>query len=341
LKSFCSRDYVYLRVMEDKRKSMQIVEYNNNNVCSYGTLSSVEFLPLPSVVTVGSYDGVHKGHRTILARLVAVAESRHLRSVVVTFEPHPRRVLNKVVSGPPGLLTTLDEKIDLLAGACVDLLFVVRFTADFAARSSDDFIRNILVRLLGAQSIIVGYDHAFGRDRSGGCHTLETLGRELDFDVEVVDEVRIGNEHFSSTRIRTLLESGKIEEANEFLGSPYLITGTVAHGDKRGRDIGFPTVNLALSDPNKLLPRAGVYLAQTVVNGEPFMAMMNIGVRPTVSTEGIKTVEAHIIGYSGTLYGRIIRFSILRFIRDEKKFTTLEELKIQLEKDKKTVEMYC
>ncbi len=320
---------------------MRIVEYDNNNVYSYGSLSPLEFLPTPSVVTVGSYDGVHKGHRMIIARMVAVAESRNLRNVVVTFEPHPRRVLKEAFSGPLGLLTTLDEKIDLLAGEGVDLLFIIRFTADFAARSSDDFIRNVLVRLLGAKSIIVGYDHAFGRDRSGGCHTLETLGRELDFDVEVVDEVRIGNEHFSSTRIRTLLESGRIEEANEFLGSPYLITGTVAHGDKRGREIGFPTVNLVLSDLNKLLPLAGVYMAQTVLHGESFMAMMNIGVRPTVSTDGIKTVEAHIIGYSGTLYGQIIRFSLLRFIREEKKFLTFEELKIQLEKDKKTVEMYC
>ncbi|MFZ4526788.1 MAG: riboflavin biosynthesis protein RibF [Chlorobium sp.] len=320
---------------------MDVVEYINNHVYSYGTLSPVEFLPLPSVVTAGSYDGVHKGHRMILDRMVAVAESRQLRSVVVTFEPHPRRVLKDAVFGPPGLLTTLDEKIGLLAGAYVDLLFVVRFTVDFASQSSDDFIRNILVRLLGAQSIIVGYDHAFGRDRSGGCHTLETLGRELDFDVEVVDEVLIGNEHLSSTRIRTLLENGKIEEANEFLGSPYLITGTVVHGDKRGREIGFPTVNLELLDPNKLLPRAGVYLAQTVVNGEPFMAMMNIGVRPTVSAEGIKRVEAHLAGYSGTLYGQIIMFSLLKFIREEKKFSNLAELKIQLEKDKKTVEMYC
>ncbi len=327
--------------MEDKRKSMRIVEYDNNHVNSYGSPSPVEFLPIASVVTVGSYDGVHKGHRMIIARMVAVAESRRLRSIVVTFEPHPRRVLKEAFFAPLGLLTTLDEKIDLLAGEGVDLLFVVRFTADFASRSSDDFIRNVLVGLLGAQSVIVGYDHAFGRDRSGGCHTLETLGRELDFDVEVVDEVLIGNEHFSSTRIRTLLEQGKIEEANEFLGSPYLITGTVVHGDKRGQEIGFPTVNLRLSDPNKLLPRAGVYLAQTIVNGEHFHAMMNIGVRPTVSAEGIKTVEAHLIGYSGTLYGSLIRFSLLKFIREEKKFLTLEELKIQLEKDKKTVEMYC
>ena len=320
---------------------MRIVEYDHNRICNYGSPGPVDFSATASAVTVGSYDGVHKGHRMIIARMVAIAQSRNLRSVVVTFEPHPRRVLKGIVSGPLGLLTTLDEKIGLLAGLSVDLLFVIRFTPDFATRSSDDFIRNILVGMLGAKSIIVGYDHAFGRDRSGSRKTLETLGCELGFDVEVVDEVRIGNEQFSSTRIRVLLDIGKIEEANAFLGSSYMVSGTVIDGDKRGRDIGFPTVNLRLSDPDKLLPRGGVYLAQTVLNGTVFMALMNIGVRPTVSVEGIKTVEAHILGYSGSLYGSMMSFSLLKFIREERKFSSLEELKMQIEKDKKTVELYC
>ena len=189
---------------------MRIVEYENNQVCNYGSATPVDFSATASAVTVGSYDGVHKGHRMIIARMVAIAEACSLRSVVVTFEPHPRRVLKGAVSGPLGLLTTLDEKIALLAGQGVDLLFVVRFTPDFASLSSDDFIRHVLVGLIGAKSIIVGYDHAFGRDRSGSHQTLETLGSELGFDVEVVDEVKIGNEHFSSTRIRVLLEGGKI-----------------------------------------------------------------------------------------------------------------------------------
>jgi len=320
---------------------MRIVEYDKNQLHGYGSATPEDFPATASAVTVGSYDGVHRGHRIIIARMVAIAKARSLRSVVVTFEPHPRMVLKGDVSGPLGLLTTLDEKIALLAGEGVDLLFVVRFTPDFASRSSDDFIRNVLVGLLGAKSIIMGYDHAFGRDRSGSGKTLATLGCELGFDVEVVEEVMIGNEHFSSTRIRVLLESGKIEEANAFLGSPYMITGTVVDGDKRGREIGFPTVNLRLSDPDKLLPRAGVYLAQTVLNGLSFMAMMNVGVRPTISFEGIKTVEAHILGYGGTLYGCVMSFNLLRFIRDETKFSSLEELKMQLEKDKKTVELYC
>ncbi len=320
---------------------MRIVEYDNGHVCNYGFATPIDFSVTASAVTVGSYDGVHKGHRMIISRMVAIAKQRKLRSVIVTFEPHPRRVLKGAVSGPLGLLTTLDEKIDLLSGEDVDLLFIVRFTPEFASRSSDDFIRNVLVGLLGAKSIVVGYDHAFGRDRSGSGQTLETLGSELGFDVEVVNEVMIGHEHFSSTRIRVLLANGKIEEANEFLGSSYMIGGTVIDGDRRGREIGFPTVNLRLSDPDKLLPRAGVYLAQTVLDGISFMALMNVGIRPTVSPDGKKTVEAHILGYRGTLYGCIIKFKLLKFIRDERKFSSLEELKKQIEKDKKTVELYC
>lgn len=320
---------------------MRIVEYDKGHICSYGSATPIDFSVTASAVTVGSYDGVHRGHRMIIARMVAIAKARNLRSVLVTFEPHPRRVLKGAVSGPLGLLTTLDEKISLLADEDVDLLFVVRFTPDFASRSSDDFIRNVLVGLLGAKSIIVGYDHAFGRDRSGSGKTLETLGSELGFDVEVVNEVMIGHEHFSSTRIRVLLANGKIEEANAFLGSPYMISGTVVDGERRGREIGFPTVNLRLSDSGKLLPRAGVYLAQTVLDGLSFMVLMNVGIRPTVSSEGITTVEAHILGYSGTLYGSTICFMLLKFIREERKFSSLEELKMQIEKDKKTVELYC
>jgi riboflavin kinase/FMN adenylyltransferase len=320
---------------------MRIVEYDNHLVYSFGSASPVDFTAEGSVVTVGSFDGVHKGHRMIISRLLDLAKRRSLRSVVVTFEPHPRKVLKGTVTASLGLLTTLEEKIDLLSREGVDLLFVVRFTPDFAARSSDDFIRNVLVNMLGAKSIIVGYDHGFGRNRSGSGLTLEHLGRELGFEVEVLGEVLIGNEHFSSTRIRELLEQGLIDEANEFLGSNYMISGVVVDGDKRGRQLGFPTVNLKLSDPDKLLPKSGVYLAQTVLDGLTFNSMMNIGVRPTVTSGGIKTVEAHIVGYSGTLYGRYLKFTLLGFIREERHFSSLEELKMQLEKDKKTVELYC
>lgn len=319
---------------------MHIIEYDGHKVFRYGSHSSVVFLPVPSAVTIGSYDGVHKGHRVIISRMVSQAEHNHLRSVVVTFEPHPRRVLNPSSDMLPGLLTTLDEKIDLLSCERVDLLFVIRFTAAFAARSSEDFIRMVLVKLLGARNVIVGYDHAFGHDRQGSRQTLMALRSELGYAVDVVDEVLIDDEHFSSTRIRHLLAEGNIEQANVFLGSPYMISGHVVEGARLGRTIGFPTVNLELSDCNKLLPRSGVYQAQTMVNGLYYMAMMNIGVRPTVSTSGQTTIEAHLLGFNGNLYGRFLRFHLMKFIREERKFSSVGELQQQLEKDRKAVEFY-
>ena len=309
---------------------MRIVEYDGG----------APFPREPSAVTVGSFDGVHRGHRKIISRMVSIARSRGLRSVVVTFEPHPRRVLEGGVSEPLGLLTTLDEKVELLGAECVDLLCIARFTPEFAARSSDDFIRSVLVEEIGAECIVVGYDHGFGRNRSGGGDELRRLGGELGFDVVEVDEIQIENEHFSSTRIRSLLAEGRMEEANGFLGAPYMISGRVVVGEGKGREIGFPTANILPPDSYKLLPRAGVYAASTVIDGNPYKAMMNIGVRPTVSALGMTTVEVHILGWSGSLYGRELQFSLLQFLREERKFDSLEALREQLEKDKKGVELY-
>ncbi|KZK73643.1 MAG: riboflavin biosynthesis protein RibF [Pelodictyon luteolum] len=320
---------------------MQIVEYRSNRVFPFRSEEPEAFPVVASAVTVGAFDGVHRGHRKIISRMVSIARQRGLRSVVVTFEPHPRRVLAGEVTGPLGLLTTLEEKITLLQSGDVDLLFVVRFTPEFARRSSEDFIENVLVGLLGAKSIVIGYDHGFGRNRSGSGDDLRRLGLELGFTVDVESEVRIADEHFSSTRIRQLLGLGRIEEANAFLGSFYTISGTVVKGDGRGRRLGFPTVNIHIPDPHKLLPRAGVYIAESEIDGTSWMAMMNVGVRPTVEEGGRISVEAHILGWEGSLYGRDLSFNLLHFIRRERKFPTLEALRQQLEKDKKTVELYC
>jgi riboflavin kinase / FMN adenylyltransferase len=319
---------------------MLIAEYVNHQVCSYPTGEAMELALIPSAITVGSFDGIHLGHRRIISRMLSIAKERSLRSVVLTFEPHPRKVLNPEESRSFGLLCTLGEKIELLAGLDVDLLFIVRFTREFASSSSEDFIREVLAGLLSAESVIVGYDHGFGNRRSGTGKTLAALGRELGFNVEVIDEVRIEEEHISSTRIRSLLESGKITEANMLLGSSYVLSGTVVHGDKRGRLIGFPTVNLELADPDKLLPKSGVYSARTTIDGVSMKAMLNIGVRPTVSQDGFRSVEAHILCYEGSLYGKSMRFALENYIREERRFDSLEELKLQLEKDKKTVESY-
>jgi riboflavin kinase/FMN adenylyltransferase len=319
---------------------MRIVELRSDRL--YGRRGDllVDFPPVDSAVTVGSYDGVHVGHRKIIARMVSLAGSRNLRSVVVTFEPHPRLVLDGGAGCPVRLLTILEEKIDHLEGVGVDLLVVVRFDLSFSGRSSEDFIRKILVGLLGAKTVVVGYDHGFGRNRSGSGETLHRLAAACGFTVEVINEVCMGEEHVSSTRIRQLLEAGKIREANACLGSPYLVSGTVSDGAKRGREIGFPTVNLVLPDPCKQLPAEGVYIARTTIAGKQWMAMMNIGRRPTVSTDGAVTVEAHILDYAGELYETFLKFQLLDFIRNERQFESLDALRVQLDRDKKVVELY-
>jgi riboflavin kinase/FMN adenylyltransferase len=300
-----------------------------------------EALPsVPSAVTVGSYDGLHVGHRKIIGAMVDRATERNLRSVVVTFKPHPRLVLDKRTPCPVRLLTTLEEKIRHLESMGVDLLLVVRFDHEFASRSSGSFIREVLVGMLGARQVVVGYDHGFGHDRSGSGATLQTLGAECGFDVDVVGEVLVGGEPVSSTRIRKLLLEAKIEEANACLGAPYPVSGTVVEGRKLGRQIGFPTVNLQPSHPCKLLPATGVYCAKTSIDGREWRVMMNIGTRPTVSNDGEVTVEAHILGWSGDLYGRDLSFRLLSYLREERRFASMEELQSQLEMDKKRVELY-
>jgi riboflavin kinase/FMN adenylyltransferase len=319
---------------------MRILALHGSRVCAFPGGNPEEFPAIPSAVTVGSYDGLHVGHRRIIATMIARARERNLRSVVVTFEPHPRIVLAGGSPCPVSLLTTLDEKISHLEKMGIDLLFVVRFDREFASRSSESFIREVLVGLLGARQVTVGYDHGFGHDRSGSGATLRTLGAECGFSVEVVDEVLVDGEPVSSTRIRKLLVEGRVREANSCLGAPYLVSGAVVDGLKRGRELGFPTVNLSRADSCKLLPANGVYAAKTVIDGREWPAMMNIGTRPTVSNDGSVTVEAHILGFSGDLYGREMIFSLLEYIREERRFESLDLLREQLEADKKRVELY-
>ncbi|NTV02714.1 MAG: bifunctional riboflavin kinase/FAD synthetase [Chlorobiaceae bacterium] len=319
---------------------MRILALHGSTVSDYRS-GREEVLPaLPSAVTVGSYDGLHVGHRKIISAVVDQARERHLRSVVVTFKPHPRLVLDKSSSCPVRLLTTLEEKIRHLDSMGVDLLLVVRFDHEFASRSSGSFIREVLVGMLGARQVVVGYDHGFGHDRSGSGATLQTLGAECGFGVDVVGEVLVGGEPVSSTRIRKLLLEAKLEEANACLGAPYPVSGTVVEGRKLGRQIGFPTVNLHPSHPCKLLPARGVYIAKTSIEGREWRAMMNIGIRPTVSSGEDVTVEAHILGWTGDLYGKELSFTLLEYVRDERRFASIGELQSQLEEDKKRVELY-
>jgi riboflavin kinase / FMN adenylyltransferase len=319
---------------------MRILALHGSEVCGYRSGIPEHFPPVPSAVTVGSYDGLHVGHRKIIDAMIVRAREKNLRSVVVTFEPHPRLVLDTASVCPVRLLTTLPEKISHLASMGVDLLLVVRFDREFADRSSGSFIREVLAGLLCSAHIVVGYDHGFGHDRSGTGVTLQMLGAECGFEVDVVGEVLVGDEPVSSTRIRKLLLEGGVREANACLGAPYLVSGTVVDGLKRGRRIGFPTVNLLPADPCKLIPAKGVYVARTTIDGKVWPCMMNIGVRPTVSDDGTMTVEAHILDYTGDLYGREMTFSLLDYIREERRFDSIGELQAQLERDKKMVELY-
>lgn len=331
---------VLFRPAKEVNIRMQVILYHNHRL-RYADGAPAMLEPVDSAVTIGSFDGVHCGHRKIISSMLETARRHSFRSVVVTFDPHPRLVLNADAGDRIEVLTTLDEKIEQIAGLGVDLLIVVRFTPELAGWSSGKFIEELLAGTLSAKSVTVGYDHGFGKGRSGSGATLAGLGERLGFSVQVVEELRVDSEHISSTRIRSLLKNGQIREANSFLGAPYVISGAVVEGRKLGRELGFPTVNLKLFDPAKLLPRRGVYMATTQIEGETYRAMMNIGTRPTLCLQDAGViVEAHISGFSGSLYGNELRFSLHGFIRDEKKFDSLEALREQLEKDKKTMELF-
>ena len=319
---------------------MRIVIYQEPKVTDYHTGEEIVFSQEPSAVTVGSYDGVHAGHRRIIRQMVETASAHGLRSVVVTFEPHPRQIVNRDPSGRLKLLTLLREKAVLIENLGVEWLFVVKFDSTFAAQSSESFIQRVLLDRIGAKNIVIGYDHGFGRDRKGSVDTLCRMAGQNRFDVKVIDEVRLSSEHFSSTRIRTLLQEGRIKEANLFLGSPYLVSGEVVHGAKKGRELGFPTVNIRIGSSDKLLPKFGVYIATTVIDGCEFKAMMNIGVRPTVAADSAPVVEAYILECSGNLYGKMLTFHLHERLRDEMRFASLNALQEQLKKDKKMVEQY-
>jgi riboflavin kinase / FMN adenylyltransferase len=319
---------------------MRIGVLQGDTVLDPATGLPVSLVAEPSAVTIGSFDGLHVGHRKIIGSMIGQARDNGLRSVVVTFEPHPRFVIESSSECPVRLLTTFEEKVLQFRTMPIDLLFVVRFDRQFASKSSEAFIREVLVKMLGARHITVGYDHGFGSKRSGSGRTLHTLGAECGFSVDVVGEVIADGAPVSSTRIRRLLETAQIREANDCLGAPYAISGTVVEGDKIGRTIGFPTVNLALPERCKLLPASGVYVASVEIDGQEYPAMMNIGCRPTVVEDGAVRVEAHIIGFSGELYGRFLILRMLDFIRAEQRFASIDDLKAQLELDKKVVRFY-
>ncbi len=286
-----------------------------------------------SLVTVGTFDGVHLGHQAILRYLVQRARSNGGNSVVVSFDPHPREV---ITGKPVPLLTTIDERAELLEELGLDRFIVIPFTKEFAKLSAEDFVEKILVGRIGLKEIVIGYDHGFGRGRGGDAKLLAALGEKLGFTVDVIPPQVVERHVVSSTEIRTLLiDEGDVSEAARLLGRPYALTGTVVEGARRGRTIGFPTANLAVDHPRKVVPRIGVYaVLVTLEDGVTTLGgMMNIGRRPTFGDTG-RHLEVHLLEFEGDLYGSTLRIEFVERLRDEQKFASVEALVEQLSRDR-------
>lgn len=288
-----------------------------------------------AIVTIGNFDGIHLGHRAILRTVVGRAKDLDGEAVVYTFDPHPRKVLRP--ESAPGLLTTLDQKLELLAEAGVDAVVVEPFTLEFARTPAEDFIRRRLYERLRPVEVYVGYDFHFGRDREGSMRLLTEMGPRLGFAVTIIPEVTVDEGDVNSTRIRQLLADGEPERAARMLGRPFTVRGRVVRGDERGHTIGFPTANLA--PENEVLPAPGVYagVVRMLDDGDPpkgavVHAVTNVGRRPTFQGEEIRA-EAHLIGWDGNLYDRRIEISFVTRLRNEQKFESVDALKRQIEKD--------
>jgi len=284
-----------------------------------------------SVVTIGTFDGVHIGHQKIIKRLVAIAQTEQLQALVLTFFPHPRMVVQKDTSIK--LINTIDEKADLIQDLGVDHLVIKAFTKDFSRLTSLEYVRDVLVNKLHVKHIIVGYDHHFGRNRTANIKDLKEFGAFYGFKVTEITAQEVGDVAVSSTKIRTALDEGAIKVANQFLGYHFMLNGTVVKGKGLGKTIQFPTANLKIEESYKLIPKKGVYLVQSIIDTKLVYGMLNIGTNPTVSDANELSVEVFFFNFNQTLYGTALNIQFLDRIRDEIKFSGLEALKAQLEQD--------
>tara|TARA_B110000971_G_scaffold139556_1_gene142673 strand:+ start:2102 stop:3019 length:918 start_codon:yes stop_codon:yes gene_type:complete len=284
-----------------------------------------------AVVTTGTFDGVHVGHLTIIKRLKEIADSVNGETVLLTFSPHPRIVLFS--DNDLKLITTKNEKIELLRNAGIDHLIIHPFSRAFSRLSSVEFVRDILVNKIGTSRLVIGYNHHFGRNREGSFEHLKEYGPLYGFQVEEISAQDVDAVSVSSTKIRQALDSGDVKTAKEYLGHRFQLTGLVVKGKNLGHKIGFPTANIQVLDAHKQIPANGVYAVRVCMHQKEYLGMLNIGVRPTVA--GVeKTIEVHIVDFDSDIYGEQITVFFESWIRKEQKFENLEALKKQLEKDK-------
>lgn len=286
------------------------------------------------VLTVGTFDGVHVGHQKILRRLVEEAKIIGGSSVLLTFYPHPRLVLNS--DNEIKLITTLQEKQEMLSDIGLDYLIVLPFSKSFASQSPSDYVKNVLVDSIGISKIIIGHDHKFGKDRKGDITLLKLFSKQYHYQVEEILAIEIDDINVSSSKIRKAILSGNIQIANQYLAKPFELTGIVGKGKQLGRTIGFPTANLLAIDNHKIIPKIGVYAGYAILDGFSYKGMINIGCNPTVDnpTPDLK-IEIHILDFNHDIYNRVISFDFVSYLRDEIKFESIESLKNQLLLDEK------
>ncbi len=286
-----------------------------------------------AVVTVGTFDGLHPGHLKIMETMKSIASRFNGKTIVITFEPHPRSIVSK--NFDLKLLTSFNEKKKILEKTGIDQLILINFTEEFSQLTSDQFIKQYLVDKIGVVHMVVGHDHKFGKDRLGDEEKLRLLGRMYNFDVTAVPPENIDGELISSTKIRNYLLEGRVDKANLLLGRNYTFSGLVVKGAQRGRVLGFPTANLKIDDPHKAIPKKGVYIVSCRCELENLFGIMNIGYRPTFENRNELVIEVHILNFNREIYGKELCIDFIHRLRDEKKFASTEELIHQIEEDKK------
>lgn len=285
-----------------------------------------------AVITIGTFDGVHLGHKAIINEVVKHANNIGGESILLTFEPHPRKLL--FPDQPLKLLTPLDEKITLLTAEGIQHIVVVPFTKEFSELTAEQYIEQFLVKKFRPKDIVIGYDHHFGHDRAGNIDLLKKYADSNNYQVFEISAQLIEQAAVSSTKIRQALNTGHVADATHMLGRPYALIGEVIEGAKLGRSIGYPTANIQPSDPEQLIPANGVYAIKANIGAKQFKGMLNIGVRPTVSSEMSLHIEAHLFDFNADIYGQTVEILFIDRLRDETKFASLDDLKAQLAKDK-------
>ena len=285
-------------------------------------------------VTIGTFDGLHVGHQKIVENVMRTARQKSICSTLITFDPHPKIVLKQADNFHIEILTTLDEKLDLLEKTGLERVVIIKFDREFASKSYEQFVKNILIDQIGAEAIIVGHDHAFGKNREGNFDNLKLLSEKYNFYLQKVNPVLIDGKTVSSSLIRKALSDGEVDMAGKYLGRYYDFSGKVVPGDSRGKELNFPTANIYNSNPNKHVPKIGVYAVDVLYDDAIYKGMLNIGYRPTFGLQGEYTIEVHIINFNKEIYNENLTVMFKKRLRNEIKFESVEALIAQLEIDK-------